>query len=137
MQVARLRGRKVESGNGGGGGESRFLSEAEARDRIASQGSVGWKVSRLEARRVALGEGAGEVLWNDASREDLERAVAGVVGRWKRASPAWWGLLLWGFPPLAIVVAGWWLLRGWWVRRACLRREFLQNEREKEEGKGI
>lgn len=99
------------------------LTEVEARGRVESQGAIGWKVERVKARKEVMGERAAETVWNDGPREELERNVAGVVGRWRRASPRWWCWFLWGLPPLAFGVAFWWFIRGWWVRRICLRRE--------------
>jgi dephospho-CoA kinase len=99
------------------------MTEDEARGRVASQGNLEWKVGRVERRREAMGVGAAEVVWNDSGLDDLEREVAGVVGRWRRGQPGWWRILLWLFMPLGLVVAGWWFFRGWWIRRQCIRKE--------------
>ncbi|KAL8998612.1 MAG: hypothetical protein Q9169_002363 [Polycauliona sp. 2 TL-2023] len=89
------------------------LSEDEARDRVSSQGGVEEKVARTEAR----GGGRGYVVWNDGSREDLERRVGEVVREVERRRKGVWRwifLMLW---PLAVAWAGWEVGRGWWGRR--------------------
>ena len=96
----------------------RGLGEREARDRVASQGDVSGKVARARAR----GAGWGEVVWNDAGRQELEREVEALVGRLRAGSPRWWARVLWWAPPLAVVVAAWCVLRGWWARRSFERR---------------
>ncbi|KAL8667877.1 MAG: hypothetical protein Q9202_000342 [Teloschistes flavicans] len=112
-QMSRLRGR------------DRHLSEQEAQDRVGSQGGVGEKVDRTEAR----GEGRGWVVWNDGGMGELEKRVGevmGEVGRGRRM--AGWGGWMWlvGWP-VAVGWGMWEVWRGWKGRRAW--------ERRKEEGK--
>ncbi|KAL8753863.1 MAG: hypothetical protein Q9199_004744 [Rusavskia elegans] len=89
------------------------LSEEEARNRVASQGGVDEKVARTEAR----GKGRGYVIWNNGTREQLERKVGEVVReveRGRRGVWRWAFLVLW---PLAVLWAGLEVGRGWWGRR--------------------
>ncbi|CRK12163.1 hypothetical protein BN1708_010359 [Verticillium longisporum] len=87
VQMARLRARDAH------------LSEEDARNRVISQGDVREKARRCEAR----GEGKGLVLWNDGSREELEKQIGEAIEGIKAKSPGWWNLLLLGAPPLAIL----------------------------------
>lgn len=85
------------------------LSEEDARNRVASQGSIKEKAERCLRR----GEGAGVVVWNDGGKEELEREIRRVMGEVRRGSPVWWSFLLWVCPPLAAGVAtlSWWRMR--------------------------
>ncbi|CRK41361.1 hypothetical protein BN1723_005095 [Verticillium longisporum] len=94
VQMARLRARDAH------------LSEEDARNRVISQGDVREKARRCEAR----GEGKGLVLWNDGSREELEKQIGEAIEGIKAKSPGWWNLLLLGAPPLAILAG---LFRYW------------------------
>ncbi|MCJ1285435.1 hypothetical protein MMC26_004775 [Xylographa opegraphella] len=103
------------------------LSEAEAGERVQSQGGVEGKVGRVRER----GAGWGEVVWNDGGREELRGDVAGVMRRVQGGSPRWWAWLLLGAPWLAVGVGAWCVFVGWWARRKWERKE---RERE-DEGK--
>lgn len=79
------------------------LSAQEAEDRVRSQGDVRDKARRAEAR----GRGRGEVVWNDAGREELEAEVRRVIGTLRGQRPWWWSWLLLGCPPLAVLAGLW------------------------------
>lgn len=102
VQMARLRRRDAH------------LSEAEARDRVASQGDVREKARRCQER----GPGRGVVVWNDGSEEELRDEVAGAIAALRNASPRWWSVVLLACPPLAVVVAAW----TYWQNRRIDRR---------------
>lgn len=91
VQMARLRDRDPH------------LSEEDAKNRILSQTDVRLKARRCEAR----GPGSGIVLWNDGSKEDLERVTRTAISQLRATSPSWWNWLLLGCPPLAVVVGVW------------------------------
>ncbi|KAF3355175.1 hypothetical protein VdG1_07039 [Verticillium dahliae VDG1] len=83
-----------------------IVTVEDARNRVISQGDVREKARRCEAR----GEGKGLVLWNDGSREELEKQIGEAIKGIKAKSPSWWNLLLLGAPPLAILAG---LFRYW------------------------
>jgi dephospho-CoA kinase len=91
----------------------RHLSEAEAEDRVRSQGDVRDKARRAEFR----GPGRGEVVWNDGDREELERKVGRVMGAIRAGRPWWWRLVLLGCPPLAVLVGMWEVWRNGRINR--------------------
>jgi dephospho-CoA kinase len=97
VQMARLRARDAH------------LSEEDAAARVGSQGAVGEKARRAEAR----GEGRGAVVWNDGTKEELEIQVGRVMARVAEGSPRWWAWLLLGCPPLAVCSAAWEVWRNW------------------------
>lgn len=119
-QMRRLRGRDPH------------LSSREAEDRVGSQMGVGEKVGRTEAR----GEGRGVVVWNEGSREELERGVAEVM-RGLEGKRGVWGLWLWGSPYVAGAMAGWEVWKGWrgrweWeARKRIEEKEGARAEKEK------
>ncbi|KAL8770445.1 MAG: hypothetical protein Q9209_003871 [Squamulea sp. 1 TL-2023] len=88
------------------------LSKEEARDRVASQGSVDEKVARTEAR----GQGRGYVIWNNGSMEELQQNVDKVIREVERGRKGIWRLIFLVLWPLAIVWGGWEVAKGWWGR---------------------
>lgn len=124
IQMQRLRAR------------DKHLSEKEAEERVQSQGDVKGKIGRVGCRE----KGWGEVIWNDVGKEELQGEVGRVLGIVERGSPQWWGWVLLGCPPLAVVVGVWCMVKGWWARRKwqMTEREFDRVGTEKtedEEGK--
>lgn len=79
------------------------LSREDAKNRVLSQGDVRDKARRCEAR----GAGRGFVIWNDGSKEELERELEAVVEAMRAQQPAWWSALLLLCPPLAVAVGAW------------------------------
>ena len=82
------------------------LTEEDARNRVGSQTDVREKARRAQAR----GEGWGEVVWNDASKDDTKKEVNRVIMEIRRRSPRWWNWLLL-CPPVGILAALWSFLR--------------------------
>lgn len=95
------------------------LTEAEARDRVLSQGTVKEKVERVKAR--GLGK-RGAVVWNDGGKGELEGEVRRVMGEVERGRRGWWAWWLWGSPVVAVAVGGWEVWRGWRARRGFEER---------------
>ena len=89
------------------------LTAEDAANRVASQWDVRDKAARAEAR----GKGAGVVVWNDGSREELRREVDRVMAVVRRGSPPWWSWLLLLCPPVAAVAGTWSYVWGWWAKR--------------------
>lgn len=79
------------------------LSREDAENRVRSQGDVRDKAARCAAR----GEGNGVVLWNDGSREELEKSLNEEMAKLKARSPEWWSWALLACPPLALGIAAW------------------------------
>lgn len=88
------------------------LTEDDARNRVGSQTDVREKAKRAQAR----GEGWGEVVWNDGSKEDTKKEVNRVLLDIRRRNPRWWNWLLL-FPPAGIVAALRSFLRSWKIQR--------------------
>ena len=91
IQMARLRARDPH------------LTAEDAENRVRSQTDVRIKAKRCEAR----GDGRGVVLWNDGSKEDLQREVNLAMEKIRASSPSWWSWSLLLFPPLGVVVGAW------------------------------
>jgi dephospho-CoA kinase len=85
------------------------LSAEDAEHRVRSQGDVREKAKRVDAR----GDGAGVVVWNDGTVEELEKEVEVAMGKVRERSPQWWAWVLLLVPPLACIVVLWNLFRGW------------------------
>lgn len=79
------------------------LTREDAENRVKSQGDVRDKARRCEAR----GAGAGLVVWNDGSKDELKVELAKVLGEVSRNSPRWWAWLLLLCPPLAGMAGLW------------------------------
>ena len=91
IQMARLRARDPH------------LTAEDAENRVRSQTDVRIKAKRCEAR----GRGRGVVLWNDGSKEDLQRDVNSAIEKIRGSSPSWWSWSLLLCPPLGVVVGAW------------------------------
>ncbi|KAI9761704.1 MAG: hypothetical protein M1840_001735 [Geoglossum simile] len=102
------------------------LSVEDAEHRVQSQGCVSEKAKRAEARGV----GAGVVLWNDGTVEQLEREVGVAMKMLKGRSPQWWAWLLLLVPPLAGVLVLWSLFQAWRLRRKWEREWKLEKARQ-------
>jgi cytochrome c-type biogenesis protein CcmH/NrfF len=61
--------------------------------------------------------------------EELEAEVARVMKEVGTGRMGWWRRLLWGVPPLAIIVGVWVVLGNWWRRRK------MESEKKKEKAK--
>lgn len=102
------------------------LSAEEARERVGSQMSVAEKVDRCRER----GTGAGHVVWNDESKEELQVEVARVVKELEQGRGWHWRWWLWASP---IVAAMWAVLavwNGWRARKRWDRREKRSEKNE-------
>ncbi|KAH0547833.1 hypothetical protein FGG08_000090 [Glutinoglossum americanum] len=89
------------------------LSTEDAEQRVRSQGDVGGKAKRAEER----GDGAGVVLWNDGTIEELEKEIEAAMRKVRERSPQWWAWVLLLVPPLAGVIVLLNLYRGWRSKR--------------------
>jgi dephospho-CoA kinase len=79
------------------------LTREDAENRVKSQGDVRDKAKRCEARGV----GAGVVVWNDESKEELQEKLAKVMREVSSNSPRWWAWLLLLCPPFAGMAGLW------------------------------
>ena len=104
-------------------GRDAHLSAQEAEDRVGSQMAVAEKVGRTEAR----GGGRGVVLWNEGSKEELEKGVAEVMRALEGKSGVW-GLWLWGSPYVAGAMASWEVWKGWRGRREWEARKRIEEK---------
>lgn len=114
LQMQRLRARDTA------------LSAEEARERVGSQMSVADKVDRCRER----GTSAGQVVWNDESKEELQVEVARVVKELQQGRGWHWRWWLWASP---VVAAMWALLavwNGWRARRKWDQREKKLGKKE-------
>ncbi|KAJ5104334.1 Dephospho-CoA kinase [Penicillium alfredii] len=93
VQMARLRARDAH------------LSAEDAENRVRSQGDVRSKAAQAEFRGTATARGV--VVWNDADRLELERAVKGAMASISASSPRWWAWTLLIAPPVGVGVAAW------------------------------
>jgi dephospho-CoA kinase len=100
IQIRRLRVRNPQ------------LSVEDAEHRVQSQGCVREKARQTEARGV----GAGVVVWNDGTIEQLEKEVRVIMKMLKQRSPQWWAWLLLLAPPLTGVLMLWSLFQAWRLR---------------------
>ncbi|KAH8809203.1 dephospho-CoA kinase-domain-containing protein [Xylogone sp. PMI_703] len=89
------------------------LTREDAENRVKSQGDVRDKAKRCEAR----GPGAGVVVWNDGSKEELQLELERVMREVRRSSPRWWAWLLWLCPPFAGLAGLWTYYRGQVINR--------------------
>jgi dephospho-CoA kinase len=93
IQMARLRARDAH------------LTAEDAENRVRSQGDVRMKAMQAEFRGTTTARGV--VVWNDADREELERAVKGAMASIAASSPRWWAWALLVAPPVGFGVAAW------------------------------
>ena len=114
IQIRRLRVRNPQ------------LSQEDAEHRVRSQGCVREKARQTEAR----GAGAGVVVWNDGTVEQLKREVELSVKRLKERSPQWWAWLLLLVPPLAGVLVLWSLFQAWRLKRKWENESKLEKARQ-------
>ena len=89
------------------------LSVEDAEHRVQSQGDVREKARRASSRGV----GAGVVVWNDGTVEQLEKEVGVVMKVLNERSPQWWAWLLLLVPPLGGMIMLWSVFRNWRLRR--------------------
>ncbi|KAK1750770.1 dephospho-CoA kinase [Echria macrotheca] len=101
------------------------LSAEDAENRVRSQGDVRDKARRCEAR----GPGRGIVVWNDDGKEELVGELRRAMDAVEKASPRWWGWVLWACPPAAVAVAAWEYWKNGRVNRAW--EEQVQKDRAK------
>ena len=101
------------------------LTAEDAENRVKSQTDVREKAQRALKR----GEGAGVVVWNDGSEEELKREIARIMESVQRKSPQWWAWLLLAVPPLAGVAGAYSYFKSWQIMK-----EWNQ-EKEKEKAK--
>lgn len=87
------------------------LSVEEAENRVKSQGDVREKAARAESR----GREMGKVVWNDRGKEELAAELAKIMAELRKASPPWWGRILWILPPIAVISAMTGLIRALWA----------------------
>lgn len=105
VQMARLRARDAH------------LTAEDAENRVRSQGDVRMKAAQAEFRGTTTARGV--VVWNDADKTELERAVRGAMASIAASSPRWWAWTLLLAPPVGFGVAAWNLVvnfatqRGW------------------------
>ncbi len=104
------------------------LTRQDAEHRVASQGDVRVKARRAEMRN-RMYPGSAVVVWNDAERDELRNEVERVIRDVRRASPTWWGRLLWILPPMAVVVGLWDMWRSWKAKR-CWENETRREQRK-------
>ncbi|KAJ5222138.1 uncharacterized protein N7469_011025 [Penicillium citrinum] len=93
IQMARLRSRDAH------------LTAEDAENRVRSQGDVRTKAAQAEFRGTATARGV--VVWNDADKEELERAVKGAMVSISASSPRWWAWTLLIAPPVGFGIAAW------------------------------
>jgi dephospho-CoA kinase len=99
-----------------------FLTEKDAKDRVAAQ----WDVRDKAERCLRRGEGAGVVVWNDGDKEALEKEIRRVMGVVQRRHPQWWAWLLLVVPPLAAISGAWSYVRSWWIKRQWEREKKME-----------
>lgn len=90
-----------------------YLTEQDARDRVAAQ----WDVRDKAERCLRRGGTYGVVVWNDGDKDELKSELDRVIAAVKQSSPQWWAYLLLFCPPLAALSATWSYARGWWIKR--------------------
>ncbi|KAJ5621071.1 Dephospho-CoA kinase [Penicillium lagena] len=93
VQMARLRARDSH------------LTAEDAEHRVRSQGDVLSKAEQAEFRGTASKRGV--VVWNDADKPELERAVTVAMQGIQASSPRWWAWVLLVAPPVGASVAVW------------------------------
>jgi dephospho-CoA kinase len=102
------------------------LSVEDAEHRVQSQGNVREKARQAEARGV----GAGVVVWNDGTMQQLEEEVGVVMKMLKERNPQWWAWLLLLVPPLTGMLVLWNLFRAWRSRRKWESERKLEKARQ-------
>jgi len=100
--------------------KGRGMTFEEARRRVGSQMSAREKEVLLEAY---FGD-RGWVARNDGGFEELEKEVAKVMMEVRKGREGWWKWVLWGCPPLAVLVGLWTIVvnrkrRKQWERRTA------------------
>jgi dephospho-CoA kinase len=93
IQMARLRARDAH------------LTAEDAENRVRSQGDVRTKAAQAEFRGTAAARGV--VVWNDADKAELERAIKGAMVSISASSPRWWAWALLAAPPVGFGIAAW------------------------------
>ena len=109
IQIARLQARDGSS------------SRKDAIRRVQSQVDVRTKAKRAQLRNQAW-PGSGMVIWNDHSKEDLQRELETLIKDVQRGTPLWWARFLWLFPPLAVMVGLWNVWKSWRAKRSWGRQ---------------
>ncbi|KAJ5134919.1 Dephospho-CoA kinase [Penicillium atrosanguineum] len=105
VQMARLRARDAH------------LTAEDAENRVRSQGDIRTKAAQAEFRGTTTSRGV--VVWNDADKAELERAVKGAMATIEASSPRWWAWTLLAAPPVGFGIAAWNLIvnfatqKGW------------------------
>ncbi|PHH55410.1 Dephospho-CoA kinase CAB5 [Ceratocystis fimbriata CBS 114723] len=97
------------------------LTREDAENRVRSQVDVRVKAKRCTER----GKGRGVVLWNDGTREELEKNIGEAISSLKASSPYWWSYSLLACPPLGLIVGVYGFLQN--VR---LNRKWTKLEKE-------
>jgi len=93
VQMARLRARDAH------------LTAEDAENRVRSQGDVRIKATQAEFRGTTTSRGV--VVWNDADKAELERAVKQAMASIEASSPRWWAWVLLAVPPVGFGIAAW------------------------------
>jgi len=106
VQMERLLARDREFG----------LTREDAEKRVRSQMPLKEKVG-ICTSVYDQGRARGWVVRNDGGLEGLEAEVARVMKEVGRGRMGWWRRLLWGVPPLAVVVGMCVILGNWWRKR--------------------
>ncbi|KAF2859741.1 CoaE-domain-containing protein [Piedraia hortae CBS 480.64] len=102
-----------------------YLTEDDAKERVAAQWDVRDKAKRCEHR----GPGRGVVLWNDGSKDELKMDVDRVVTQLKEKHPQWWTWMMLFCPPLAVARALWVYVRGSWTKRQWENEKRMEKAR--------
>jgi dephospho-CoA kinase len=103
IQMARLRSRDAH------------LTAEDAENRVRSQGDVRTKAAQAEFRGTVTARGV--VVWNDADKAELERAVKGAMVSISASSPKWWAWILLAVPPVGFGIAAWNLIVNYATQR--------------------
>ncbi|KAF3930403.1 hypothetical protein AA313_de0208099 [Arthrobotrys entomopaga] len=86
--------------------DKHFLSKEDAMKRIASQMSLDKK------RKLA-----DVVVWNDGTKEDLEKEIALFLEKFKKGRGLFWTVLMAGFWPVTAAVVVWRFVGNWLKRQ--------------------
>lgn len=109
IQMARLRSRDAH------------LTAEDAENRVRSQGDVRTKAAQAEFRGKAATRGV--VVWNDADKEELKRAVKEAMVSISASSPRWWAWALLAVPPVGFGMAAWNLIVNYATQRGWERKK--------------